>query len=433
MVADPKDPAAQSPSPKESPLAGATRREFVGAGPAVLVGASLASAVAAQTPATPESASHRPVASNPGPENRRLTEINPDVFLPPTTDRGEVQSFWQSFALSRRRIQDGGWTRQVNVHDFPISKEMAGVNMRLTAGGVRELHWHAAAEWAMMLAGNARLTAIDDEGRSYVNDVARGDLWYFPEGIPHSIQGLGPDGCEFLLVFDDGKFSEDETTLLSDWVIHTPREVLAKNWGVREAVLAPLDRLPKEGLYIFQAPVPGPLAEDKRLAAGGRAMSPTAFDFKMLAMEPTRRNRSGEVRVVDSRNFPVSKKIAAAHVTVRPGGMRELHWHPNSDEWLYFLEGKGRMTLFVNGSKARTADFRCGDVGYVPQTLPHYVENTGDSDLVFLEMFKADQFKSLSLSDWLTHTPPELVRAHLHLGKETLDTMPHARVEVLPE
>jgi oxalate decarboxylase len=431
MATDPGDRTIQSRKPTEAaPEATATRREFVAAGPAALVGAIVASAAAAQTP---EIAARRPVASDPGPENRRLTDINPDVFLPPTTDRGEVQSFWQSFALSRRRIQDGGWTRQVNVRDFPISKEMAGVNMRLTAGGVRELHWHAAAEWAMMLTGNARLTAIDDQGRSYVNDVARGDLWYFPEGIPHSIQGLGPDGCEFLLVFDDGKFSEDETTLLSDWVLHTPREVLARNWGVRDAALAPLDALPREGLYIFQAPVPGPLAEDKRLAAGRRAPSPTAFDFKMLAMEPTRRNRSGEVRIVDSRNFPVSKKIAAAHVLVRPGGMRELHWHPNSDEWLYFLEGQARMTLFVNGSKARTADFRSGDVGYVPQTLPHYVENTGDSDLIFLEMFKADQFKSLSLSDWLTHTPPDLVGAHLHLGKETIDTMPHERVEVMPE
>jgi oxalate decarboxylase len=280
MAIDPLDSRIQpsrptSGSPEESK---ATRREFVGAGPAALVGAVIASTAAAQTP-QPESASRRAVASDPGPENQRLTDINPDVFLPPTTDRGEVQSFWQSFALSRRRIQDGGWTRQVNVRDFPISKEMAGVNMRLTVGGVRELHWHAAAEWAMMLTGNARLTAIDNEGRSYVNDVGRGDLWYFPEGIPHSIQGLGPDGCEFLLVFDDGKFSEDETTLLSDWMLHTPRDVLAKNWGIRETALAPLNGLLREGLYIFQAPVPGPLAEDKRLAAGRRPASPTSFDF----------------------------------------------------------------------------------------------------------------------------------------------------------
>ena len=104
--------------------------------------------------------------------------------------------------------------------------------MRLNAGGIRELHWHKQAEWAYMLYGTARITAIDQQGRNFVDDVGVGDLWYFPGGIPHSIQGLGPDGCEFLLVFDDGDFDEDDTFLLSDWFKHTPSEVLGKNFGV---------------------------------------------------------------------------------------------------------------------------------------------------------------------------------------------------------
>ena len=108
---------------------------------------------------------------------------------------------------------------------------IAGVNMRLTAGGIRELHWHEVSEWALMLSGKARLTAIDNEGRSYVQDVVKDDLWFFPTGTPHLIQGLEPDGCEFLLVFGNGKFSEGNTTLLSDWTRHMPREVLAKNWA----------------------------------------------------------------------------------------------------------------------------------------------------------------------------------------------------------
>lgn len=112
-----------------------------------------------------------------------------------------------------------------------VSKSIAGVDMRLTAGGTRELHWHTAAEWAFMLSGSARITAIDAKGRSFVADVTKGDLWYFPAGIPHSIQGLALDGAEFLLVFDDGNFSEDATVFLSDWMAHTPREVLTKNFG----------------------------------------------------------------------------------------------------------------------------------------------------------------------------------------------------------
>ena len=371
-------------------------------------------------------------SSDVGPENKSLSAINPNSFMPPETDHGEVKLFWSSFSLSHRRIQDGGWSRQVNVDTFPLSKNFAGVNMRLTAGGIRELHWHAATEWAFMLQGTARLTAIDNEGRSYVQDVGKNDLWYFPEGIPHSIQGLGPDGCEFLLVFDDGDFSEEDTTLISDWLVHTPKEVLAKNWGISEKALQPVGELPKAGKFIFQAPVPGSLADDRRIGAGNKSRSPVVFDFPMSRMAPTKKTASGEVHIVDSSNFPVSQKIVMAHVVVKPGGMRELHWHQNSDEWQYYIEGNGRMTVFENGSKARTVDFASGDVGFIRRTKGHYIENTGSTDLIFLEIFLDGRYQDLSLSDWVAHTPPELITQHLGISQETINAIPKEKNVVVP-
>jgi oxalate decarboxylase len=408
------------------------RRQILAGG--VAAGAALFAAQArAQSAASTAAGQANGSAGNPGPENRTIADGNPDAFMPPVTDHGGVPIFWHSFSLSHRRIQDGGWARQVNVEDFPFSKDIAGVNMKLNAGGVRELHWHAADEWALMLTGNCRLTAIDLEGRSFVHDVTAGDLWYFPQGMPHSLQGLGPDGCEFLLVFDDGKFSENNTTLLTDWAIHTPREVLAKNLAVSEAALDPLKSVPPEGRYIFQAPVPPELEKDAQAAAAGNDRSPSVFNFGLLAMKPTKSGKSGSVRIVDSSNFPAAANIAAAYVTVKPGGLRELHWHPNADEWQYYISGKGRMTLFMNKADARTADFAAGDVGYVPKTLGHYIENTGDTDLVFLEMFKADRYADLSLNDWLTHLPPELVAQHLGFSAETMAAIPKGNFAVLPE
>jgi oxalate decarboxylase len=397
----------------------ANRRKFLAAAPATLAAVAVA-------------AGQDKSATDIGPENTPLKDANPNVFQPPDTDHGEAPGFWSSFSVAHRRIQEGGWSRQVTVEEFPISKDIAGVNMRLTAGGIRELHWHAAAEWAIMLAGRARITAIDNDGRSFVKDVGPNDLWFFPTGTPHSIQGLAPDGAEFVLVFDDGKFSEGNTTLLSDWTRHTPREVLAKNWGVEESSLESVYRVPPNGRYIFQAPVPGPLEQAQRAAAGSGEPSPLAFDFAMSRMTPTKRTKSGDVRVVDSRNFPVSTGIAAAYVTVKPGGLRELHWHQNADEWQYFIQGKGRMTVFFTGSKARTADFNAGDVGYVPKTLGHYIENTGNTDLIFLEMFKADHFQELSLSEWVTNTPPDLIMQTLGISKEMLDAIPKGRPDIVP-
>src|SRR5260370_19565878 len=140
-------------------------------------------------------------ASDLGPTNVALDTANPDSNHPLPTDAGGVQTFKYPFSFAHKRFQEGGWSREVTVRELAVSKALAGVDMRLTAGGVRELHWHTAAEWAYMLYGSARITCIDFDGKSFVTDVQEGDLWYFPPGIPHSIQGLVPDGTEFLLEF----------------------------------------------------------------------------------------------------------------------------------------------------------------------------------------------------------------------------------------
>src|SRR2546426_8361918 len=213
-----------------------------------------------------------------------------------------------------------------------------------------------------------------------------------------------------MLVFDDGDFSEAETVLLSDSMAHIPREVLSKNFGVAEKAF---DSLPRNELFIFQTDVPGPLEGDQKTAAGSLGASPQNFAFRTMEMPPTKRTKGGEVRIVDSSKFKASTTVAMAMVTVHAGGLRELHWHPNADEWQYYISGKGRMTVVSTGNRARTMDFQAGDVGYVQKTLLHYIENTGDTDLIFLEMFKSRFYQDLSLSKWLSHTPPELVMAHL--------------------
>ena len=155
--------------------------------------------------------------TDPGPRNLMRDGQNPDVLVPPATDHGSLPNLRFSFSDAPMRLETGGWTRQVTARDLGVSKNIAGVNMRLNRGGVRELHWHKAAEWAYLLYGNARITAVDAQGRNFVDDVGVGDLWYFPSGIPHSIQGLEPDGVEFLLVFDDGDFDENNMVNISDW------------------------------------------------------------------------------------------------------------------------------------------------------------------------------------------------------------------------
>jgi oxalate decarboxylase len=337
---------------------------------------------------------------------------------------------WASFNNAPRRIQSGGWARQVTQADFAVSEEISGVNMRLSAGGIRELHWHLAAEWAYMSYGNCRITVLDEVGRAYVSDVKEGDIWYFPAGLPHSLQGLGPDGCEFVICFDDGRASEFNTLLVSDWLAHTPPEILAANFGVPADTFS---KIPLQNLWIFQGQVPGDLSVDQAAVRGPNGFPPYPFTFSLGALKPTRQTKGGEVRIADSSNFNVSKTIAAALVTVHPGGLREMHWHPNADEWQYWLKGKGRMGVFNTGPNVVTMDFNPGDVGYVKRNRGHYIKNVGDTDLQFLEVFRSSHFADVSLSDWLTHTPPALVAQHLNVDAATIAKFPKDKPEIMPE
>jgi oxalate decarboxylase len=395
-----------------------TRRKFLGATGAALAGAAMVPLVDAQQQQqagqAPRSADHHlPNEQQVGPQNPQLDALNPNSVWTIETDNGTVQPFKYSFSLAHKRIESGGWTRQVTERELAVSKSMAGVEMRLIAGGVRELHWHVGAEWAFMIYGSARITAVDHEGRAFVNDVGEGDLWLFPGGIPHSIQGLGPDGAKFVLVFNDGAFDEFSTFLLTDWFHHTPKEVLAKNFAVPESTFA---NVPAKELFIFATDPPRPLAEEQKQAAEGTGEIHNAFLFKASTMKPTKARAGGEVRIVDRKNFPATN-IASAIVRLKPGGLRELHWHPLADEWQYYVSGKGRMTIFEAGGKARTFDFEEGDVGYVKQSRPHYVENTGTEDLVFLEVFPNDTYQDISAAEWLAHTPTRLVEQHLKTGE----------------
>lgn len=350
-----------------------------------------------------------------GPRDVMRDLENPDLLVPPKTDAGLLPNMKFSFSDTAMKLNFGGWSREITVRELPIATTLAGVNMSLTPGGVRELHWHLQAEWAYMIIGRARITSIDSEGRNFIADVGPGDLWYFPPGLPHSIQGL--EHCEFLLVFDDGKFSDLSTLSISDWFAHTPKDVLSANFGVP---INNFDHIPSKQVYIYQDKVPGSLESEKVESPYGTI--PQSFTHKLLAQEPMKMP-GGSVRIVDSTNFPVSKNIAAALVEVEPGAMRELHWHPNNDEWQYYLSGQGRMTVFTGNGAARTFDYRAGDVGYVPFANGHYIQNTGDQTLWFLEMFKSDRFVDVFLNQWMALTPRDLVKSNLHVGPQLLDVL----------
>jgi len=270
-----------------------------------------------------------------------------------------------------------------------------------------------------VLNGSVRVQAVNEDGQTFVDDLNAGDVWFFPPGVPHSLQGL-KGGVEFLLVFDDGSFSEDNTFLASELFAHNPLEVLSKNFQVP---LSAWDKIPPGELFIFPGtPAPADIAEQNITGSAGIVSLQNSYTYHLSKQAPTHSAVGGSVKILDPTTFPIAGLFSAAIVTVKPGAMREIHWHPTSDEWNFFVAGSARISIYAAVGDARTFDYHPGDCGYIPKAMSHYVENTGTDDVVFIEVLQADHFSDISVGQWLGLTPPQIVMDTLSLSNETVST-----------
>ncbi|TVY89378.1 Oxalate decarboxylase, partial [Lachnellula willkommii] len=224
--------------------------------------------------------------TDPGPRTYEYEKLNPDLFAPPGTDNGDTAQLQWPLGLSHNRLGSGkqaGWARQQNTDQLPVATAFAGVDMTLAPHAYRELHWHSANEWALMLKGSVRLAAVNDNGESFIDDISAGDVWFFPAGVPHSIQALD-EGSEFLIVFDDGTFSEDGTSLVSELFMRNPKEVLSKNL---QTPVSAFDDLPDSELYIFNGtPAPANISAQNETGPAGILPVADSYSYHWSEQQP---------------------------------------------------------------------------------------------------------------------------------------------------
>src|SRR5438067_3745188 len=239
----------------------------------------------------------------------------------------ELPTFKYALEKSKAKLIGKNMAREATVTEYPISKGIAGVSMGLAPGGMRELHWHAtAAEWAFVNKGQVRTTAFGPGGVAETNDFEPGDVWYFPRGHGHMLECLGHEPCHFVLIFDNGYFSEFGTFSITDWVAHTPKALLAKNFGLPESTF---DGFPAKEVYFAQGEAPPARAAD---TLGPAPRSPLTHKWQLLANDPRVNNKGGKLWLVDSTKFPISNTMTGAVLELDPGALRELHRHPNAAE-----------------------------------------------------------------------------------------------------
>lgn len=274
----------------------------------------------------------------------------------------DLPTFKFELEKSQGKVIGNSFGKEATVEQLPISKGIAGVSMKLEPGAMRELHWHAtAAEWALVLEGRVRTTVIDPEGRAETNDFEPGDVWYFPRGHGHMLEALGDEPTHFILIFDNGYFSEFGTFSITDWLGHTPKALLAKNFGLPESAF---DGIPRDEVYFARGSVP---PAEAATPLQGEKLPPMTHKYRLLSQDPHRVFAGGREWRVDQSKFPISETVTGVVLDLDPGALRELHWHPTADEWQYIVEGQVSVTLFGSHGRYRTETLSAGDVGYIPQ------------------------------------------------------------------
>jgi oxalate decarboxylase len=337
----------------------------------------------------------------------------------PVTSGAELPTFKFELEKSQGRMLGETYGKEATVEQLPISKGIAGVSMRMEPGVMRELHWHAtAAEWAFVTEGRVRTTVIDPQGCCETNDFEPGDVWYFPRGHGHVIETLGDKPCHFILVFDNGYFSEFGTFSISDWIGLAPPRLLAKNFGLPPETF---EHFPKDEVYFAKGKIPPSIPA---VPLQGWKAPPLTHKYSLLSQKPFDVFNGGTEWRVDGSQFPISTTMTGVVLDMEPGALREMHWHPNAAEWQYVLKGQFNVTLFGSKGRWREETINKGDVAYIPQGFGHSIENSGNDKARILLVFNNGHYQSIDLSQWIAGNPTDVLATNFGQDALTFEKFP---------
>ena len=332
---------------------------------------------------------------------------------------GVGQAFSASLDSGPIKSTSGGWARDLTTNQLPIATGIAGAHLFLNPGGVREMRWHASAEWAYVIAGRCQATVVDPDGAMEVVNFGPGDTWSFPAGHAHAIQALGTTPYHAILTFDDGRYGEHGTFGLSDFISRLDAPMLHTTLGVDDALA---QRLPEGETYIMQGPVV-PI-DSARATAEQRLDAKRSHRFALSDSSPLIETEAGSLRVASAAAFPVSGTMTGFVQTLQPGAIHTPHWHPGANEWQFLLKGRTRVTIFEADKRMATAELAAGDCAYLPRAMGHIVQNIGAEPCHFVGVHDAPHYAESSLSQWLSTVPAHLIAANLGLAESEVVSLP---------
>ncbi len=143
----------------------------------------------------------------------------------------------------------------------------------------------------------------------------------------------------------------------------------------------------------------------------------------------------GSAKEATVAEFPISQSIAGVSMRLKPGAIRELHWHALAAEWAYMLEGRCRATVVMPNGQSEISDFGPGDTWYFPRGHGHALQGMGPGEAHFLLGFDNGHFSeygTFSITDWLSTAPKNVVARTLGIPESAVDQLPKKEIYIGP-
>lgn len=302
----------------------------------------------------------------------------------------------------------------VNQSLFPALKNMALSLLTLNPEGFREPHWHPNAhELSYCLEGKAIMTIFSPGAGHDSFIIEPGCLAFVPMGYLHHIQNIGKETVKMLICFSH---ADPEDLNLSSAVGSMPPHALAATFNLE----SPFFKNLKASIN------PVFIAESDQTTETSFPLSWQVNRFKknIEAFFPQIQSPGGTVKLSNQSLMPTLEDLAMYSLRLEVKGVREPHWHPNTHELNYLIQGKARIILLSPQGEVDDFEMSAGDMSFLPKGYFHYIENIGE-DLVRFAIFFNHVFPSdIGLSGCLGAYPNDLLSQLFKVSNSYFDRLP---------
>jgi oxalate decarboxylase len=147
------------------------------------------------------------------------------------------------------------------------------------------------------------------------------------------------------------------------------------------------------------------------------------YRYPLASAKPQVTVPGGTVTELTEDNFPIFKGNAAGvfFLVLKPGALREPHWHPNAWEMDVCIEGKGELGVVTPDGEESISTLSPGDIGFIPQGWAHYIRNAGSGEMKFVVVFNNSLPNDIGLSTMFGGMPTNTFSQTLGVPAPTLD------------